>query len=57
MPSNSCSKAKSWKNKNIFKFRFKYGIRLKIEEDESMPLGQVKFFSNKTQKELTDDVI
>jgi ribonuclease G len=41
----------------FFKFRFKYGIRLKIEEDESMPLGQVKFFSNKTQKELTDEVI
>ena len=41
----------------FFKFRFKYGIRLKIEEDDNMPLGQVKFFSNKTQKELTDEVI
>jgi ribonuclease G len=51
------AKLKVGKIKTFFKFRFKYRIRLKIEEDESMPLGQVKFFSNKTQKELTDEVV
>ena len=50
------SKLKVGKIKTFFKFRFKYGIRLKVEADENMPMGQVKFFSTKTQKELTADV-
>ncbi len=43
------------KIKTFFKFWFKYGVRLTIEEDENMPLGEVKFFSKKTQKELTEE--
>jgi len=43
------------KMKTFMKFWFKYGIRLTIEEDETMPLGEVKFFSKKTQKELTEE--
>lgn len=50
------SKLSEGKLRQFFKFRFKYGVKLKFEEDESMPLGQVKFFSKKTMKDLTDDV-
>ncbi len=50
------TKLKENKFKTFFRLRFKYFIRLKLEEDESMPLGQIKFFSMKTQKELTDEI-
>ncbi|MCL5027571.1 MAG: Rne/Rng family ribonuclease [Bacteroidetes bacterium] len=50
------SKLRVGKLKMFFKFRFKYGVRLRIEEDEKMPIGQVKFFSKKTQKELTEEL-
>ena len=50
------SKLKENKFKSFFKLQFKYFVRLKLIEDESMPLGQIKFFSKKTQKELTEDV-
>jgi len=50
------AKLKVGKIKALFKFRFKYGIRLRIEADESIPIGQVKYFSKKTQKELTEEV-
>ncbi len=50
------TKLKEDKFKTFFRLRFKYFIRLKLEEDESMPLGQIKFFSMKTQKELTDEI-
>jgi ribonuclease G len=50
------SKLKEGKLKTFFRLRFKYGIHLTIEEDESIPLGQVRFFSKKTLKELTDDI-
>ena len=50
------SKLKENKFKSFFKLQFKYFVRLKLVEDESMPLGQIKFFSKKTQKELTEDV-
>jgi len=38
-----------------FKLQLKYFVRLKIEKDESMPVGQIKFISKKTQKELTEE--
>jgi len=50
------SKLKENKFKSIIKLQFKYFVKLKLIEDESMPLGQVKFFSRKTQQELTDEV-
>jgi ribonuclease G len=50
------SKLKENKFKSFLKLQFKYFVRLKLVEDESMPLGQIKFFSKKTQKELTEDV-
>jgi hypothetical protein len=31
-------------------------MKLKLVEDESLPVGQVKFYSEKTQKELTEEV-
>jgi len=42
--------------KSIFKLQLKYFVRLKLIEDESMSLGQIKFFSKKTQRELTEEV-
>lgn len=50
------TKLKEKKFKNFFRLQFKYFIRLKLVEDETMPLGQIKFFSKKTQKELTDEI-
>ena len=41
--------------KSLTKLQLKYLVRIKIEEDETMPLAQFKFFSKKTQKELTDE--
>jgi len=41
--------------KSLTKLQLKYLVRLKIVEDGSMPLSQLKFFSKKTQKELTDE--
>ncbi len=49
------AKLRVGKLRMLLKFRFKYGVRLRIEEDEKMPIGQVKFFSRKTQKELTEE--
>jgi ribonuclease G len=42
--------------RSLTKLQLKYLVRLKIEEDESIPVGQLKFFSKKTQKELTDEL-
>ncbi len=50
------SKLKENKFKSFTKLQFKYFVKLKLIEDESMPLGQVKFFSRKTQRELTEEV-
>ncbi len=41
--------------KSLTKLQFKYLVRLKIVEDGSMPLSQLKFISKKTQKDLTDE--
>ncbi len=42
--------------RSLTKLQLKYFVRLKIEEDESIPIGQFKFFSKKTQKELTEEL-
>lgn len=43
------------KFKALFKFKLRYLIRLRIVEDESIPIGEFKFFSAKTQEELKED--
>ncbi len=43
-------------NRSLFKLQFKYFVRIRIEEDETVPIGKVKFFSKKTQKELTEEI-
>jgi len=40
----------------LLKLQLKYFMKLQLVEDESLPVGQVKFFSEKTQKELTEEV-
>lgn len=42
--------------KTITKLRFKYGMKLEIKEDQTTPVGQFRFFSGKTQKELTEEI-
>jgi ribonuclease G len=42
--------------KTITKLRFKYGLKLEIKEDQTTPVGQFRFFSGKTQKEITEEV-
>jgi ribonuclease G len=42
--------------RSLTKLQLKYMVRLKIKEDDSIPIGQFKFFSKKTQKELTEEV-
>jgi ribonuclease G len=41
------------KIKSLTKLQFKYLIRIKVEEDESISPGRFKFFSGKTGEELT----
>ena len=53
-PSDA-EKLKSGEIKSLTKLQLKYLVRLKVVEDETMPLAQFKFFSKKTQKELTDE--
>ncbi|MGA8265516.1 MAG: Rne/Rng family ribonuclease [Ignavibacteriaceae bacterium] len=42
--------------KTITKLRFKYGMKLEIKEDQTTPVGQFRFFSGKTQKEITEEI-
>ncbi|MEO8398420.1 MAG: Rne/Rng family ribonuclease [Ignavibacteriaceae bacterium] len=42
--------------KSLTKMQFKYFVRLKVVEDETIPLGQLKFYSAKTGKDLTEEV-
>ena len=48
-------KLKKGEFKSLTKLQLKHLVRLKIVEDESMSLSQFKFFSKKSQKELTDE--
>jgi ribonuclease G len=41
--------------KSLTKLQLKYFVRLRIVEDENIPIGEFKFISKKTQKELTDE--
>ena len=49
------AKLKEGTVKSLFKLQLKYFIKLKLVEDQGMPVGQIKFFSAKTEKELTDE--
>ena len=42
--------------KTITRLRFKYGMKLEIKEDQTTPVGQFRFFSGKTQKEITEEI-
>ncbi len=53
---NVGEKLKEGKIKSITKLQFKYLIRLKLVEDETIPLGRFKFFETKSGKEVTEDV-
>jgi ribonuclease G len=50
------AKLREDKIKSLLKLKLKFFVRLKIEEDGSVPIGQFKFYSAKTQKELTEEV-
>lgn len=49
------AKLKENKFTSLFKLQFKYWVLLKLEENDGLPLGEVKFISVKTQKEITDE--
>ena len=49
-------KLREGKIKGLTKIQFKYFVKITLEEDESVPVGQFRFFSKKTQKELTDEI-
>ena len=42
--------------KTITRLRFKYGMKLEIKEDQTTPVGQFRFFSGKTQKEISEEI-
>ena len=42
--------------KTITRLRFKYGMKLEIKEDQTTPVGQFRFYSGKTQKEVTEEI-
>ncbi len=44
------------KIKFLTKLQLKYFVKLRIEEDENMPLGQFKLISKKTGKDLTEEI-
>ncbi len=49
-------KLKEGKIKGLTRLQFKYLVKITLEEDESIPVGQFRFFSKKTQKELTEEI-
>ena len=49
-------KLREGKIKGLTKLQFKYLVKITLEEDESVPIGQFRFFSKKSQKELTDEI-
>ena len=42
--------------KTITKLKFKFGLKLEIVEDQSIPVGQFRFISQKTNKDLTKEI-
>lgn len=51
------SKFKEGTIKGLTRMQFKYLTRLKLEEDETVPVGQFRFISRKTQKDLTEELM
>ncbi len=49
-------KLREGKIKGLTKLQFKYLVKITLEEDESVPVGQFRFFSKKNQKELTEEI-
>jgi ribonuclease G len=49
-------KLREGKIKGLTRLQFKYLVKITLEEDESVPVGQFRFFSKKSQKELTNEV-
>ncbi len=49
-------KLKEGKIKGLTRLQFKYLVKITLEEDESIPVGQFRFFSRKTQKEITEEI-
>jgi ribonuclease G len=49
-------KLKEGKIKPLTKLQLKYFIRIILIEDESVPIGQFRFFSKKSNKELTEEM-
>ncbi len=42
--------------KTITKLQIKYRMKLEIVEDQTVPVGQFRFFSQKTNKEITEEI-
>jgi len=51
------AKLREGKIKTLTKLSFKYRLRLKLEEDPSLSLQQIKFISKSTGKNLTEDYV
>ncbi|QQS36288.1 MAG: Rne/Rng family ribonuclease [Ignavibacteriales bacterium] len=49
------AKLRETKGKSLIGLQLKYFTRITMTEDENMPAGQFKIFSQKTQKDITDD--
>ncbi len=49
------AKLRETKGKSLIGLQLKHLTFIKIHEDENMPAGQLKIFSQKTEKEITDD--
>lgn len=51
------AKLKESKVNTLTKLQFKHFMRLRLEADETLPLGQFKFVSRKTGKDLSEEII
>ena len=49
------SRLKEGEIKSLTKLQMKFLLRLKLEEDDTVPPGQFKFFSKKSGKEITEE--
>jgi ribonuclease G len=50
------AKLKEGKIKVLTKLQLKYFIKIKLIEDDTIPIGEIKIFSKKTQKEYTEEL-
>lgn len=51
------AKIRESKFNTLTKLQFKHFVRLRLEEDDAIPLGQFRFYSKKTGKELSEEII